>query len=378
MRFLLAVTLSIIFASAKAKETISVQTLNTYMAFYAEEKERRQSSILEFIMNNGSDIIFLQEVLPEQYYKNIEELSGAIGLNSIVYDSLTEQRQNGAQAWFEFYDHFITKRQSGLVTIVNGNIRQKEIHYFFPFRKNFYGSGLHEWVSNSFSITKGFGAAHITHPKLPENPIWTINVHLHHLSQEARLRQLVHCFQWFLSKINFEEAPVVFGGDFNFEPDSLEFEMIKYLFRLKEPQAYLGLDYSCTLCEENNPYLGYHLSKALFMNYEKTADYIFFRSPPHARLIPKQFSVFPKKYNGNSLSDHYGVRVDMEVGYSSEILREISKRELEERIQKAFETLDRVQSQLGNTFFSEHQFLNSLRSQLEEPDSPFLQYLKRD
>ena len=187
--------------------------------------------------------------------------------------------------------------------------------------------------------------------------------------------QLVHVFKWFLNRAVWQE-PVICAGDFNFEPDSLEFRMIQHMFRLKEPQSYLGLDYSCTYCTDNphTAVLGY--IPTTFSG--RTVDYIFFKSSSQVKLTPKNFRVFPKKYDGRFLSDHYGLRADISFKNSQGFQQPINERELKRKMKNFSQTLDKVQSLLGKDFMSEHQFLNSLRAQLDKPDSVLLQHLKQN
>ena len=345
-----------VLSPARADDSISIQTLNAYLPFYAENQIQRKSSILEFIERDNSDINFFQEVLSKRYCQNMENLSQSIGLSSISYDALVKH-----------------KRQSGLVTIVRGNVHEKEIH-FFSSGNNFYGDSFYDMAYDALSINKGFGAAYITHPKFPDTPFWIVNIHLHHFSQEIRLLQLIHFLKWFLNK-DFSQDPVIFAGDFNFEPNSLEFKIVQHIFGFQEPQSYLGLDYKCTLCPENNFSIGYSLSSLLFMDYGKTVDYIFFKSSPYVKLIPKKIDVFPTKYKGDFLSDHYGLKAEIAFNRNSESQR-LTGDNLEGRIRRFSETLDETQSRLDIHFFSEHQFLNSLRRQLQKPDSALMRHLR--
>lgn len=339
----------------KADDSISIQTLNTYLTHYAGQNERRGSSILKLLKQEDSDITFFQEVRLKYFYINMREASQPIGLKTIIYDAVTKNTKS-----------------SGLVTIVKGNIHKKEM-YFFPLGRDWYDSRPYE----TSGFNKGFGIAYITHPKFPDTPFWAINIHLHHYSQKTRLLQLVHYLKWLLSRTVLQD-PIICAGDFNFEPDSLEFEMVQNMFRFKEPQSYLNLDYSCTIfCRDNKHSFGYILT-TLSMNLEKTTDYIFFKSSPKVKLVPKNFRVFPKKYNGVFLSDHYGLKTDIQFKKSLEPQQPINKKELEERIRQFSQTLNKVQSHLSKDFLSEHRFLNSLRKQLQEPDSVLLQHLKQN
>ena len=341
-----------ILHSAQADDSVSIQTLNTYQTSYSRESKKRRLSVLKFLRQDNSDIIFFQEVWSEYFHENIEEASQSIGLKSINYDALAKNTKS-----------------SGLVTIVRGDIHEKEIH-FFPYGRDIYENLLYR-PSNT---NKGFGIAYVTHPKFPDTPFWTVNIHLHHYKQKTRLLQLVHYLKWFLNK-TILQSPIIFAGDFNFKPDSLEFKMIQYMFRFKEPQSCLGLDYKSTYCKDN-PYtaiLGYIPTTS-----GKTVDYIFFRSSPKVKLNPKKFRIFPKRYEGRFLSDHYGLKTDITFKNAQGLQQPINEKELKERIQKFSQTFDKVKSLLNKGFVSEHQFLNSIRQQLQEPDSLLLHHLKQN
>lgn len=346
-----------ILQSEKMDDTLSIQTLNAYHTGYAGQNVRRGSSILKMLERDSGDINFFQEVWLEYFYTNMRKTSQSVGLKSVIYDNLAKN-----------------KKRSGLVTIVRGNIHKKEMH-FFPLGRDWYDS----YVYGYLDINKGFGIAYVTHPKFPNTPFWAVNTHLHHLNQKTRLLQLVYYLKWFLNKSVWQE-PVICAGDFNFEPDSLEFSMIQHMFRFEEPQSHLGLNYSCTLCKDNERSWRHTLNTLSMssMGYEKTADYIFFKSSPKVKLIPKKFRVFPKKYDGEFVSDHYGLRADISFKNGQGFQQPIGEKELEERIQKFSQTLDKVQSSLDEDFTPEHQFLNSLHTQLDQPDSVLIQHLKQN
>ncbi len=339
--------------AAIADNFISVQTLNTYYPFYASGKLQRKSSLFKLLQKETSDINFFQEVWLKRFHIDMKNWSQLLGMKSIVYDTLKKNSK-----W------------SGLVTLLKGDVHKKEIH-FFPI-----GEDLYDYLYSIFDINKGFGIAYITHPKFPNTPLWVVNTHLHHVTQKTRLLQLIHYFKWFLNPAVLQD-PVICAGDFNFEPDSLEFKIIQNMFLFKEPQSYLGMEYSCTLCKDNEYSISHTLSEYLSVDYEKTTDYIFFRSSPYVRLIPKNFHIFPKKYNGHFVSDHYGLKVDIELQRDSSHQKAVVSKELERRIKNFSQTLDEAQSLLGQDFVSEQAFLNSLRGQLKDSDSPLMRHLKQ-
>ena len=101
------------FHSKQTENTISIQTLNVYTPVYARDKSQRIELIVDFLKKNTSGIIFFQEFWSKKNRQNIEEVSEHIGMKSIAYDDLLENR-----------------RRSGLVTILKGDVLKEEIHYF--------------------------------------------------------------------------------------------------------------------------------------------------------------------------------------------------------------------------------------------------------
>ena len=370
MKILLFIVFFLAVHSVSAN-TISIQTLNIYTPFYAGNKEERQNSLSQFLKNESSDINFFQEVWFEKSYQQLKNISQSLGLNSIYHNKLLKYKQ-----------------RSGLMTIVKGDIYKKDFH-LFPQENGFVG-----YIYNLVNIYKGFGAIYTTLSKTPNTPFIAVNIHLHYLNQNIRLRQLVHYLKWFLNEANLNQ-PIIFAGDFNFEPDSLEFEMIKYIFRFKEPQSQLNLPYHCTICLENKSLLGYIGSKVVKIDYERTIDYIFFRSSPKTRLTPKNFAVFPKKYKGVFLSDHYGVKTEIEFEPYPKP-QTITQANLENRINLFLKTLDKVQNQLSKNSalpddipISERhnetrakinviQYLESIRLRLKTRDKLLIQYLSQN
>ena len=360
-----------LFISSTSADTISVQTLNTYGPFYSENRKNRKNSISLFLKNESCDINFFQEVWLEEDYQKLKQASQSIDLNSVHHDFSLNY-----------------KKRSGLMTLAKGDILKKEF-YIFPLGDDWIGR-----IYNLLNINKGFGVVYTNLSKAPNTPLIAVNVHLHHLSQKARLLQLIYYLKWFLNQ-SVLKHPVIFAGDFNFEPHSLEFEIIKYIFRFKEPQSLLNLPYHCTMCPENNAFISYNLSQLFLMGYEKTVDYIFFRSSPTIRLTPKSFSVFPKKYNGVFLSDHYGVKAEIE--FKSFLnLQPIIRSELEERKALFLATIDKTLSQLENKITLRNDiplsqyyqrktdevmainFLNSLRQSLKADEPLLIQHLSQN
>ncbi len=337
--------------ATKANRLISIQTLNIYQPPYSANQSERLSNLLDFIIKDSSDIIFFQEVWIENYYKKIKNASQSIQMESIPFDT--------------------SNTKNGLVTLLKSKKYVMSSHQFPYVKGSFY-----DFIYDLFGISKGFGIAHVGFPNFPDQFFLAINVHLHHLNLEARLIQLLYYFRWFIKQKNFKD-PIIFAGDFNFEPDSLEFKMIQKMFLFEEPWTHLKLNYSCTLCEDNKigivSILNQFLTKT--KKIKKTLDYIFFRSSPNTKIIPKDLKVFPKKYNGNFLSDHYGLKADIQFmkRANNDVL---SEEKLRVRIQEFHEVLNKVQSQLSKTYSSEHQFLNTLREDLNNPQSFLFHYLK--
>ena len=389
--FLIVIVASYSF-SQPTNNTLCVQSLNTHSTWYAEDLEDRHLHLLSFLKNQTCDIVLLQEVWLHEHYENIKRLSLSLPLKVIHFDHTTNTSYN-----------------SGLMSLINKPLLDQGIQYFprqhTPQNLNIdWFQRTHSLITNIAGINKGFGFVSIRHhTSLGDIPILFVNLHLNHLSQQHRVLELLFYLHWLVSS-PYKQYVIVTGGDFNFQPDSLEFEIVKYMLRLKDPFIELNKNHGCThFCHNNQD--AYYLLQAADIQ-PRTLDYIFFNHSPTIGVNPVVARVFPKSYNQQTLSDHYGINVEIEF-YKKEHSTVASN----QTITDFLTTINKVEALLTNkphsiavdccnsyhqlasslSFFQRSYantsidtptdaqiIISSLKKQAQELDSPLLQYLLRN
>lgn len=149
----------------------------------------------------------------------------------------------------------------------------------------------------------------------------TVNTHLHPSSSEIRIMQIIDLFHWRLTDKN---RALILNGDFNSEPSSLEYRLVKALLDVEDSRIEVYGKYTpdvCTYCE-NNP--------RSWLSGDHVFDYIFLSYPRPSRFGWKALkSEVVLKGTQFPLSDHYGVRADFErVDFDPQNIHSLSKSEL--------------------------------------------------
>ena len=334
-----------------SEKNLCVQTLNTYGMFYADNLEKRHEQLLQFLQTHSCDVVLLQEVWIEDHYSNLSKLSKDMNMTNVYF------KEDDADG-----------RNSGLVSLINGSIEDRGMLYF----SNSASNHIDSLINSLQIINKGFGFLQMYYPKLEEQQlILVVNVHLHHLSQGERLNQLLLYLQWILNRDNFN-YPIITAGDFNFEPNSLEYNVIKYMLRFTDPYEQMNKKHLCTFSCEDQSYSMFHL----FVE-KGVRDYIFFKSSPAIHLVSKEVSVFPKKYSNINLSDHYGVRAFFNITENQNTVNLMTPKEMQKRVSQFEKVLNAVDQFLINSgdYLSARQKVSSLREELKNSDSNIVKYL---
>ena len=342
-----------------SEQQLCVQTFNTYGMFYSDNLEERHRQTLEFLRQYDCDIVLLQEVWEESHYQNLVRLSQDINMKSIYFKKP--------------YDD----KKSGLVGLFRGDIQASDIFYFPPI----FESGL-DFLYDLFKfIDKGFGVAQVQTPSVRQGSFLVFNFHLDHISQTERISQLLLYLKWILENSYLDQA-IIAGGDFNFEPASLESRIMTNLFGFKNPYEKIRKPPECThLCADG----AYGLFKT-FVG-EGIRDYIFFKSSSKTHFNPQNIFIFPKQHNDVFLSDHFGLRAIFSLAdpVENQLDQLFSKESLRDRVENFEQLLFEVESffqdkeellSFDGTNFSELNFIQSLYKDLKNPQSDIVQYLK--
>ena len=342
-----------------SEQQLCVQTFNTYWMFYSDNLDERHRQTLEFLRQHDCDIILLQEVWEESHYQNLVQLSQDINMKSVYFKKP--------------YDD----KKSGLVGLFRGDVQDSDIFYF----PSVFKSGL-DFLYDLFKfIDKGFGVARVQTPSIQKGSFLVFNFHLDPISQTERISQLLLYLKWILENAYLDQA-IIAGGDFNFEPVSLESRIMTNLFGFQNPYEKIKKSPECTHLCTDGAYSFFN-----FFVGEGIKDYIFFKSSSKTHFNPKDIFIFPKQYSDVFLSDHFGLRAifslrsPVENQLNQLFLEELLKDRIESVEQLLFEVESFFQNReemlfFGDTDFSELNFIRSLHKDLKNPQSDIVQYLK--
>ena len=334
-------------AEEQSKQSLCVQTLNTYGVFYADNLKERHQQTLQFLRDNACDINLLQEVVDDDHYSNLLDLSNELSMTSAYFSKLDDSKK------------------SGLMGVFRGDVVNMDIQYFPAFRNKV----VDFFYQPIPSVNKGFGIVQLHHSNLHGNTLLVLNLHLDHAQQATRVSQILFILRWVLSHPYWWDALFIVGGDLNFQPDSLESNMMKYLLRFQDPYKIIGKERFCThWCEDSN----YDILNTFFGG--QVRDYVLFKSSSKVSIQPVDIDVFPKKHNGIHLSDHYGVRAFFNFDPTSHGKRRDS---LEEKPDNFRRVLRDVELVIGdNVNSAEMQFIHSLEQGLDQAYSNITEYLR--
>lgn len=268
-------------APASAAPSFCVQHFNMYGPLYATQIQSRTARVTKELTseNPECDVVQLIEVWKvSQAHQVMDAMSrdyviSAPNLNSRI----------------------------GLMSLFRGQIDGTETHDFAVNNED----GLLDDVRRVVGVKKAF---HVVTAKLPQldEEIYFVNTHLHPSSQAVRLAQIMDLYQW---RLTHQDKKMVLSGDFNAEKDSLERSLLMNLLAAHDSmQEVLGA-YPAEFCSycENNP--------RSWLRGNHLFDYVFYsnisNAPTSLKAVAGEINL--KGENGNTLSDHYGLRVQLEM-----------------------------------------------------------------
>jgi exonuclease III len=275
-----------VMLTQKAMGEFCIQSFNTYGPAYSSNLEGRTKKFLKLLKaEKNCSIVTLQEVWQDRH---IEQLS--LGLKNI----------NSEYDVFHA-DTLLNGSRSGLLMASSFPITSNEAYSFIN-----YPNGISDWFREQMGVKKAVSALLVS---VSDNGITdkliVINTHLHHSSQPIRLAQIVELGEY-LNKAELKRFPLILAGDFNAQPYSLEWFLIKELLELQDSHLTSNKEYKKedATYDENNPLSWGGPSRVL--------DYVFYRNGEETQLKIQSSQVFPKVYKDQYLSDHYGKKVSLD------------------------------------------------------------------
>ena len=322
-----------------------IQNFNAYGPLYAGDTRERTELFTEALTRpgQGCGIVHFQEVWNKSH---IDQVADAMESQYTIMDPDRRQR-------------------IGLMSLVQGRVLQQETYVY---KVNNLG-GVLDSVREMAGVSKAFHAARVELEEGSSQPLWMVNTHLHPSSARVRTLQLLEIVRWRLQNPDF---PMVLSGDFNMTVDSLERRFVMTaLGALDSVETASGGEYPkgfCTYCEAN---------PRSWMSGNYVFDYVLIANGAGDRgFEPVGAMVNLKGTPGFSLSDHYGLRVELE----ERTTLPVDERNLEERRQDLMQTFTEIVEDWkkdGSKYQAQIRELRSYHVSLQSKSGPFWSYFRR-
>jgi len=307
-----------------ATDTLCIQTFNAYGPAYSRNLEQRTAMLGDLLFKSPCEIVQLQEVWTESHHE--------MALKAIqrTLPFLSAARFDNFQSPSE--------GQSGLSIFTSEGLSNQE---FEKFKVN--QDGLFDEIRDMLGVIKGIGASVISLRHDPARKLQMLNVHLHPSSTPVRIAQVTQLLEKIETMLPMQ-VPLILSGDFNFKPDSIEYSLLRDVANLTDSYLAIHKEYAssaCTYCPENPNH---------WEGVTGVIDYIFIGKSQNAISTPTSTSINLLGANGQSPSDHYGVRTYLQISESP--ASTLSDSEFQNRRMKAIRTLDQALAILKNNNIS--------------------------
>lgn len=329
---------------------LCVQTFNAYGPAYSTDIAGRTLEFANELGRDPCDIIQLQEVWKASHYDRVQEdLRNALPKASGVRFDNTQSPYLG---------------KSGLATFTQHNLTRTS---FSMFKVNI--ESILDNVRSQLGVIKGLGFSDVTVGGSEHNAtVQMVNLHTHPMDTGIRIAQMTQLLTE-LEQRDDARSPVIITGDFNFRPDSVEYNLLRDvgLFTDSYRETHNGYqDGVCTYCSTNPHYWG---------GGDRVIDFIWLRSGSDLKLRPTGSAINMLGSGSVIPSDHFGLRTVFEVR-SENSMQIFSQEDYLNRVNKADAAIDealnylKTSGQLDKADFAETvQKLNELRARLQNPSS---------
>ncbi|MGZ3692920.1 MAG: endonuclease/exonuclease/phosphatase family protein [Bdellovibrionota bacterium] len=269
-----------------------VQTFNVYATAYASGVQQRLSKLADTLTTQPCDVIQFQEFWRETDFRQFSTEFARADMDLVYADTLRRDRA-----------------MIGLTSAFHGTTARKYSELYHVNNED----GFLDWFRNLSGVQKGLTEIEA---KLDHGPnILFLNTHTHPTNEAIRAAQMVQLANTVLIESpNAATLPVIFTGDINSTPTSLELSILEKVLLLRDAYEETHGKYGseCTYCESNPLSWG---------GGDRVIDFTLFRNSPTVTLKPLKSEINLQGTQGNPLSDHYGVRSQMAfVEHNEELL----------------------------------------------------------
>ncbi len=286
----LIVLFGILF-SFQSQAVFCYQSFNAYGPAYSFDLKKRTKNLIQLLSKESPcEIMSFQEVWNKSHIKRLKR-----GL-------LTNQLATK----FNHADENLEGSKTGLLIASQFTLVNVDSYLYGD-----YVSGASDWLRDKLGVHKAFSFSIVNVVADSDvADVGVINTHLHHASQAIRLAQIIELGDY-LRKPKIQELPLIVSGDFNATPYSLEWWLIQADLMVRDSHITVHPDYEVDdfTYDSENPYSWGGKSRAL--------DYVFYRPSNLYEISVEDSIVFPRTYEGEYLSDHYGKKNNFKLDKSS-------------------------------------------------------------
>lgn len=329
-------------------DTICIQTFNAYGPAYSRDLEKRTAALGDELRASPCGIVQMQEVWSDTHHNWVLDglAQSMSSLSGVRFDDVQKPQMG----------------QSGLATFTTEVLSEQR---FVPFQVN--TDGLLDNVREFLGVIKGIGSSTVTMRQNEDQKIRLMNVHLHPTSQRVRIAQTVQILETFF-KYYMLQNPIIITGDFNFQPGSVEYNLLQSVTQITDAYVVNNGRYApdtCTYCEHNVHH---------WPGHKGVLDYIWSRRGQYHAVKHRDTFINLHGVNGVTPSDHFGLRSYMELRESDIDLVDDSTFESRRQralkaIQAAVESLD-GQGATFEPFSSTRRDLSQLAGRLDHSKDP--------
>ncbi len=267
--------LFLFLSSISFAKSFCVQTFNVYGPAYASAIEQRLFALTEEIQRDPCDSYQFQELWKEEQYSLVAAKLKTNRFAPLWADNI---RQDGKMIGLgSAFQGSVLNARSGLFRVNNED-------------------GITDWFRGVWGVEKGFTLMEVKLDRAPE--MLFVNVHTHPMDTSIRIAQIVQVLQ----EMGKSRLPIIFTGDINATPDSIEYKLLTQVGNLRDSylesnRSYQGI---CTYCGGN---------PLSWSSDDRVIDFIFFQPSETISLAIDKSSVNLKGADReNPLSDHFGVQ----------------------------------------------------------------------
>mgnify|MGYP001078679104 CR=1 FL=1 len=267
-----------------------VQTFNVYGPAYASNVGGRLERTAAELLQKPCEATQLQELWRDSDYSNFTRALESGRLAFVRADTL----RSGDEAL------------TGLASGFAGQVLSSKSELF---RVNNKG-GFFDKIRDLTGVQKGFT---LIEAKVDHGPLALYaNLHTHPDEPAIRMAQISQLIDVLANAPS--DLPFVLNGDLNATPDSLELALLRDVLLLRDTFVEANGDYgkTCTYCAAN---------PLSWSNEDRVIDFVLIRNSPSLELRSVRSEITLTGGPRDPLSDHYGVRTELEpVDRAAELL----------------------------------------------------------